>query len=599
MKVSIRLSVLAVLVSFVLFVSFLLIYSINNRFNDRLLSLVVDDIENVVEGCEQEINSSILRLQNTNDQLSADEDFINLINSSPEHNIDKIHNINEALKYVKEMKNVSSLNSYENACYLFIESSKPMASYLESAAINYTSYATYVANIKSVENEDWYKELLKSEQGMYFFEQSNMPNCIFLAQTIINYLDPGGELLGVSLITIDFESILRKHKSVENKKFLEIMIVNERGNVICKSDETIKENVAAFASEYSNNKNIGAESLMSVQIDKTEYLACKYDFEFGMTLVAAVPADEGLITIEQISHEVFWIVAFILIIAMIIAIILSRVIVRPIECLATFMNKPDEKEELSKTVKESRVREINSLYKAFDAMTKRNKKLLEVAQHLGEQKKEAEFKMLQSQINPHYLYNALDSISWMALENGVRDIAEAASALADNFRYNAKSSEMVITLEKEIEFIKNYVKLQEKCRKCEFVFKVDMPEEFAEIKIQKFMIQPLVENAILHGLGRGNRKMTIKISVMSINDELKIQIEDDGIGFDAEKLNCYLNGDATVFATEKIGIINIQKRLQNKYGKKAGLYYMSNEQNGLTAVITLPFNKGEKSDEIF
>ncbi|MBR5157721.1 MAG: histidine kinase [Clostridia bacterium] len=599
MKVSIRLSVLAVLVSFVLFVSFLLIYSINNRFNDRLLSLVVDDIENVVEGCEQEINSSILRLQNENDLLSVDEDFINLIKSKPEHNIDKIHNINDILKFIKDMKNASSLNGYENAGYLFIDDAQPMASYLESEAISYSSYATCVVSSKAVENADWYKELLKSEQKMYFFEHSNMPNCIFVAQTIVNYLEPSGERLGVSMVSIDFESILRKHKSVENKKFVEIMIVNENGKVICKSDETIKDNVAEFAADYSNNRGSGAESLTSVQIDKTEYLACKYDFEFGMTLVAAVPADEGLITIEQISHEVFWIVAFILIIAMLIAIILSRIIVRPIERLALFMNKADEKEELSKTVKKSRVREINSLYKAFDAMTKRNKKLLEVAQHLGEQKKEAEFKMLQSQINPHYLYNALDSISWMALENGVRDIADAASALADNFRYNAKSSEMIITLQNEIEFIKNYVKLQEKCRKCDFTFKVDMPERFAGVKIQKFMIQPLVENSILHGLGRGNRKMTIKISVMLVNDELKIQIEDDGIGFDAEKLNRYLNGDTTVFATEKIGIINIQKRLQSKYEKKAGLYYMSNEQGGLTAVITLPFNKGEKSDEIF
>ena len=598
MKVSIRLSVLAVLVSFVLFVSFLLIYSINDRFNDRLLALVVDDIENVVESCEEEISSSILRLQNANNLLSSNKDFINLLKATPEHNIDKIHNINKALEYAKEMKNISFIDAYENSCYLFINSAQPMESYLETR-INYGPHSTCVASSKSVENEEWYKELLKSEHEMYFFELSDIPNCIFFAQIISNYLEPGSEILGVSLVTIDFESILRKHKSIDNKKFLEIMIVNESGNVICKSDEAIKADVAEFASEYSNNHNTGTESLASVQIGKMEYLACKYDFEFGMTLVAAVPADEGLITIEQISHEVFWIVAFILIIAMIIAIILSRIIVRPIERLATFMNKPDEKEELSQKVKESRVREINSLYKAFDAMTKRNKKLLEVAQHLGEQKKEAEFKMLQSQINPHYLYNALDSISWMALENGVRDIADAASALADNFRYNAKSSEMEITLENEIEFIKNYVKLQEKCRKCEFKFTVDMLEEFSEVKIQKFMIQPLVENAILHGLGRGNRKMSIKISVMSVDDELRIKIEDDGIGFDAEKLNRYINGDDTVFATEKIGIINIQKRLQKKYGKEAGLFYMSNEQGGLTVIITLPLNKGEKSDELF
>ncbi|MBR5157118.1 MAG: histidine kinase [Clostridia bacterium] len=599
MKVSIRLSVLAVLVSFVLFVSFLLIYSINDRFNDRLLSMVMDDIENVVEGCEEEITDSIMKVQNSNDALSFDREFVELVKSEPKDIIEKVNSINKLVQYAGEIRPQTSSIDFNNSCILFIDSSQPMAKHLQPYIANSVERYTGVVTNEGLEKFEWYRELLKSKRQMYFFEHSDVPNCVFFAQIIYNHLGYSGEVLGVSLVAINFEGILRNHRHIDNKSFLETVIVNNKGEVICTGNEAISAEVIGFASTYYRNPNMPMAAMSSVQIDGEEYFACKHDLDFDMTLVAAIPKDEACITIEEISHQIFWTVVLILLLALVMAVFLSGIVAKPIKQLSNFMTAADESSELNYKIKTSHIYEVDSLYNAFNDMLLRIKHLLKVSQRLGEQKKEAEFKMLQSQINPHYLYNALDSMTWMALRKGDDDIADMAEALADSFRYSAKTSEMMIEINNELLFIENYIKLQEKCHKRSFNLDIYIEEGLENVKIQKFMIQPLVENAVVHGLSRENKSLAIKISVKQENDFIKIYTEDNGKGYDAELLNKYIAGDKTVFQTEKIGIMNIHNRLQIKYGEQAGLYYQSNECGGLTAVIAIPFNKGEKSDEIF
>ncbi len=589
MKVSIRLSVLTVLVLFVLIISLLLMYGVSNKFNDRLLSLIIDDIESVVENCEREVSDSVLRIQKANDLLSVNRGFVETLKKKSDNVLERIGSVNNIIEHIESFKNDIGGELYGYSCYFFVNSSLPVASEFE----NYTNKLILTDSVRvysdsGLEKEEWYQELKSSEQQMCIFEHSEIPQYVFLAQVIENSIDYNDEILGVSLVGIDFENILRSYGNIENKEFLEIMIVNENSRVIGTNNEGISDEVVKFASAYKTVPEVDSGSMTSVNIGGEEYFACMYELDFGMTLVAAVPREEGLITMEEISHEIFWIVVLILLVALIIAVILSGIIVMPIKRLANFMEDADETAGSGNTVKESPIREIDSLYKSYNGMMLRIKKLIVMAENLGEQKKETEFKMLQAQINPHYLYNALDSIAWTALRKGDEDIADMASALADSFRYNAKSSDMMIDVGSEIRFIENYVALQEKCHKCEFTFEVDIAEEIKKLKIQKFMLQPLVENSIVHGLGRGNDKLRINLTAVITDDLLEISVEDDGIGFDAEKLNNYLGGDDTVFDTEKIGIINVHKRLKNKYGEKAGLRYVSNEHGGLTAIISLP-----------
>ncbi len=599
MKVSIRMAVLTVLVLSILVTSMLVMYTISDKFNDKLQALIINDIENVVQNCTEEINSSVFRAQEANDLLRVDEDFIKLLKSYSEDSIENVMLVSRLREYVNDVKSSISTGMYGYSSYFFVDLSQPITKLLEG--YNNKRLISDFINVYStdgLEKKLWYQELMASKQQMCIFEDEAIPQYVFLAQVIKNGVDTSGEVLGISLVGIDFQNILRNYGNIENKEFLQIMIVNNANEVICTNDESITDEVMEFASYYKSNDS-PADSMSSVTIDGKEYYACMYELDFDMTLVAAIPREDIFITVQETTREVYVIVLIVLVAVLIITVLLSGVIVSPIKKLSDFMQTQSETTELPDNMKDSHVREIDSLYKAYDSMIDRIRNLLVTAQNLGEQKKETEFRMLQAQINPHYLYNALDSIAWMALRKGEEDIADMASSLADSFRYNARTSEMIIDFKSEIEFIKNYVKLQEEFRKISFPLEVDIPEEVLKLKVPKFMLQPLVENAIIHGLKHDSNKLQLRISASIDDDLLHICTEDNGAGFDADSLNRYLDGDDTVFDTEKIGIINIHKRLKNKYGERAGLRYATNELGGLTAMITLPLEEGEKEIEIF
>jgi len=600
MKVSIRMAVLTVLIASILLVSMTVMYTVSNKFNDKLLTFVINDIESVVKNCQEEVTGAVINMQNENDLLSSNKEFVKLLHH---HSTDVIENgliISDIRNHISKLRTSITGDIYGSSALFFVDNSQPVSLYLESYS-NKTVVpdATTVYNSKDIEKFLWYDEFKANESEITIFEDSEIPRYVFFAQYIKNYVDFNDEILGINVIGIDFENIIRDYGNIENKEFLEILIVNDEDRVVCTNDETISSEIIEFASDYKSHPELNSHSMTEVSVSGKEHYACMYDLGFDMTLVAVIPRDKVIINIQETMRDIYLFMIILLVAVLIITILLSGVIVSPIKKLSDFMETSDADKAPELKPEGSIVREIDSLYKSFNSMTRRIKRLVATAQTLGEQKKETEFRMLQAQINPHYLYNALDSISWMALKKGEDEIADMTSSLADTFRYNARTSEMIIDLGGEMEFIKNYIKLQENFRKIKIYTTITLDEATSRLKVPKFMIQPLVENSIIHGMRRDDETLTIRISAFSDDDVLEIRIEDDGNGADADKLNRYLDGDDKIFDTEKIGIINIHKRLRNKYGSNAGLRYSANQYGGLTAHIVLPKKEGEKESEIF
>ncbi len=598
-KISIRMAVLTVLILSIFFVSACVFYAVSDRFNEKLLDFVINDIENVVENCNEEVAESLIGMQDDNARLASDKEFIKLL----KYDGDDVITASAVLLQIR--RQLSSVRipireDYISTGVFYVDSAHPASKFLEDGA-NKSMVAGNSAlyNTNGLDKLTWYNELINSEKQICIFEEPTLPGYVCFAQLIKNYVNFNNEILGVNVVGIDFESILRNYGSIENKDFLNILIVNSKNNVICTNDETVSPQIIDFASEFRKSTNKKKLPMTSASIGNREYYVGMYDLGFDMSLVAVIPEDKVFITIEETMSDIYLIMLILLVVVLIITVLLSGVIVRPIKRLSNYMESSRTDGEEVPVFSDSKVIEIDTLYKSFTSMTQRIRKLISTAQVLGEQKKEAEFRMLQTQINPHYLYNALDSISWMALKKGEDEIADMTSALADSFRYSARTSEMIIDLKSEIEFIKNYIKLQEQFRKEIYNVSVEADEEVLKLKVPKFMLQPLVENSIIHGMRRKGEPLSIKISAHFKEDILQIKIEDNGAGFDAEKLNLYLNGEDGIFDTEKIGIVNIHKRLKNKYGKEAGLEYLATNGGGLTAVLTLPMKEGEKDSEIF
>ncbi len=589
-KLNIRMAVLSILVVSVILVGTVIMYAATSRFNGKLLESSVANIENVVQNCRDEVTRSVLKAQQSNDLIVNDKSFLDALQCD---GTDELELYNAVYKIKSDTSAIRTLNGDNYGYYgcFFVDSKMPVAQFLEP----YTnkkpvSDTMYLYSTVGLEDKKWFSDFKNSGKSIYIFQDEEMPQCVFYAQRL---KDIGkGEEIAVSLVGIDFNNILRKYGIASGQNAAHIMIFGSDGNLIATNNEGVTSELITFASNYRKDSNVKSGRLTDCVIDSDRYYAGIYDMDFGLSLVAMVSREEVFITIKQTTRDVYIIVLLILFVILILAVALSGVIVRPIKRLSDYMQDDKGVAKVKGTYEGSRVTEIDNLYKAYNSMTDRISVLLDTAETLGEQKKESEFRMLQTQINPHYLYNALDSISWMALRKGDEDISDMASALADSFRYNARTSEMIIELGGEIEFISNYIKLQEKFRNTNFNLEIDVAEDVAKLQVPKFMLQPLVENAIIHGLKREG-VLTIRISA-SVNDGvLEIRTEDDGIGYNADALNSYLGGDKSIFDTEKIGIVNIHKRLKNKYGDMAGLRYTSNNRGGLTAIIALPLKRRE------
>ena len=202
-------------------------------------------------------------------------------------------------------------------------------------------------------------------------------------------------------------------------------------------------------------------------------------------------------------------------------------------------------------------------------------------------RREIELKYMQSQMNPHFLYNTLDSIRWMAVMEGETEIAEQVEALSDIFRHALSGGKEVVTVEKEIEHLRNYILIQKNRFGDRLQVNIRVEDSVRDCEVMKLILQPLVENAIVHGLEDKMEGGTVEVSVQKEDNTLVYRVEDDGVGADEERINNYLKEkeeEHNVFALK-----NIDERIKIKYGEEYGLSFHSTIGAGTRVEVRLPF----------
>ena len=208
-------------------------------------------------------------------------------------------------------------------------------------------------------------------------------------------------------------------------------------------------------------------------------------------------------------------------------------------------------------------------------------------------KKEAEIEALQYQITPHFMYNTLNSIKYEAILQGSPNTAELLEAFIELLQLSASDRGAFITVKQEMHMVQNYVKLQQFRYADSFKVTFDMQPEAETCYVPRLLIQPLVENAILHGIDHRKRDNQIAISVLCDNGALAIKVEDHGEGMTSEEIQKLLDGQRKS-KFSGIGVSNIRERLHLYYGGKAELRFYSEKGNGTTAVILLPISYDAK-----
>ncbi len=271
--------------------------------------------------------------------------------------------------------------------------------------------------------------------------------------------------------------------------------------------------------------------------------------------------------------------------------LLTRRITRPIGVLTEHIRKISETNDFSGNPQiEASSDEIGEIGKAVNQMTSHIQTLLTEREAMYEQKKNVEINLLQSQINPHFLYNTLDSIRWMAVIQGSKNIEQTTRALEHLLRNVAKGIDDKIPLREELALVSDYIHIQ-KVRYVEiFDYICNVPEELLDCMIIKFTLQPIVENAILHGIEPTGQFGQIEISARKKEGHLYISIEDNGAGMTKEELQRLTASlsNQSKNAMSGIGVSNVDTRLKLNYGPEYGLIYESSPGEYTRVTIHIP-----------
>ena len=232
--------------------------------------------------------------------------------------------------------------------------------------------------------------------------------------------------------------------------------------------------------------------------------------------------------------------------------------------------------------------EIGSLTRSFNVMTHRIRELMEQNVKEQEQKRKIELKALQSQINPHFLYNTLDSIIWMAEGKKNEEVVIMTASLARLLRQSISNEDELVTVGQEIEYVRSYLTIQKMRYKDKLEFEIKADPSITQVPIIRLVLQPLVENAIYHGLKYKDSKGLLTVHGYMKGENAVIDITDDGVGMDEETLKHIYDKHKVNYRSNGVGVYNVQQRLVLYYGKDYGIIYHSEKGKGTTASVVIP-----------
>ena len=443
----------------------------------------------------------------------------------------------------------------------------------------------------SITDQKWYRDAIEA-RGRAVISSSHVENIIrdeyrwviSLSQQIVDPETRSG--VAVLLVDLNFSVISDLCSSIDLGRKGYVFIVDGDGQIVYHpqqqliysslKDERIAEVLGSTANSFVIRN--GSEEIVYT-IERSA--------NTGWIIVGVNPI-EGLISNRQaiqLYYTAWGIGCFMVIILL--SIVISSRITKPIKVLRQSMRSVESGNfDVSAAVESGD--EIGALWRDYNIMIAKIKDLVRQTILDQEQKRKSELRALQNQITPHFLYNTLDSIIWMAESNRQGDVVRMVSALAKLLRLSISKGEELVSIRDEVEHIKNYLTIQKMRYKDKLDFMLDVDEEILGLRTLKVILQPLVENAIYHGIKNKPDAGTIRIAGRRANGKVHLSIEDDGVGMSTERL-------ARIFTLHRdgsdrrgVGVSNVNERIKLYFGPEYGLEYASEEDRGTTVSIWLP-----------
>ena len=451
-----------------------------------------------------------------------------------------------------------------------------------------------------LDSQQWYLDALQKPEGplltsshVQHIISGERPWVITLSRGIRNFSN-GGEKEGVFFIDLNYSAIsgLCDQNTIGTKGYA--FILDEYGNIVYHPqqqqlyNELQTENIDLVMKSDSDTVLTGTGR-------KDKLYSISRSNKTGWTVVGCMSVEELL----QKSYEAQRSYVLIAAVLMIVALLFSRQIARsftyPIQRLRDSMKKVQEGNFSGADVEIESENEIGSLTRSFNVMTHRIQELMEQNVRDQEAKRKSELKALQSQINPHFLYNTLDSIIWMAEGKKNEEVVLMTASLARLLRQSISNEDEVVPVSQEVEYARGYLTIQKMRYKDKLEFEISVDPSILNIPLIKLVLQPVIENAIYHGLKYKENKGLLQVKGFMKDGKAVLQVIDNGVGMDEETLAHIYDRHKVNYHSNGVGVYNVQKRLQLYYGSEYGITYESKKGEGTTATITIPGIQGGKA----
>lgn len=552
-------------------------------------------------------------------------------NNSIEYTTQLIEQVNGDIdSYIDYMENISLLvtSNEDVRKYLFANEERDNGSYLLKTAILdqfntimkarqdicniaiISNNGRYIINDGkdfinenvSVFNLEWYRDASLNTNGTALSSshvqnviKNNYKWVVTLSKNIKNTYNTKSS--GVFFIDLNYNVIsdMCESNSLGDKGY--VFILDQNGNIIYHPQQQLL---------YSGLKTELVQEVMNTKSDyfvinegnESKLYTMSTSKKTGWKIVGVVYESELMKNKTQ-TQMMYLLVTFLLLTAaVIISAVISAGITRPIKILKDSMKEIEKGRFDNANIEVISEDEIGSLNKSFNIMTREIRKLMEENIYEQKQKRKSELKALQAQINPHFLYNTLDAIIWMAEGNKNREVVLMTSSLAKLLRQSISNEKEVTTIEQEVTYIKSYLTIQKMRYKDKLEFEIDVDKEIYQNEIVKLVLQPLVENAIYHGIKFLDNMGMLRVHGYCAENDIIIKIIDNGVGMTPEVLSHIFDEHKINYKSNGVGVYNVQMRLQLYYGKEYGLFYESTPGEGTIATITIPKKKVEqKRDE--
>lgn len=449
-------------------------------------------------------------------------------------------------------------------------------------------------------DETWYRRAVQSPDTIQLISSATGRNIVTNEDYSVDdvfslskaVIDPvTGKVKGVILFDVRHDIIKSSINKITIGEKGFVFVTDEENNIVYTPMNPIVYRVNPLWLDGGDDQPVTAR--MRGESYQIRYEQSPYT---GWKTVGVFSLDEVMGSVNTMVYILIACVLITLLVVLAVSFRLAGSVTRPILKLQKLMGKAEDG-DLTVRFNSRGSDEIGALGESFNHMIDRIHHLINMVYVEQQNKRNAELKSLQEQIKPHFLYNTLDTISWMAREYNAGDIVRLVDALTNMFRIGLSHGKDIISVKEEMTHVSNYLYIQKIRYKDKLSYEIHVDEGLYRFQIPKLILQPLVENAIYHGIKqkRGGGCIIISAVLNTEENALRFSVSDSGAGMPLERvteLNQRLCSHSPADEKQSFGLFYIKERIQLCYGENFGVAFESAEGEGTTVTLTLPASDG-------